>query len=58
MENELKEGFEINNNNMKELIERVAKIDSAQNNIQKLSTEIIGLQKILSDKKSRGLLEN
>ena len=34
--------------------EKMIKIDSAQKGIQELSTEVVSLQKILTDKKSRG----
>lgn len=37
------------------VIERLAKIDEAQKKIEGLSTSVVGLQEVLSDKKSRGI---
>lgn len=54
VENRLKDGFKISNDAVNTVIQRLVKIDEAQKNIEKLSTEVVSLQKILSDKKSRG----
>ncbi|WP_064580633.1 DNA recombination protein RmuC [Streptobacillus moniliformis] len=54
VENVLKDGFKISNEAVNTVINRLVKIDETQKNIEKLSTEVISLQKILSDKKSRG----
>lgn len=37
------------------VIERLAKIDEAQKKIEGLSSSVVGLQEVLSDKKSRGI---
>jgi DNA recombination protein RmuC len=50
----LNEGFEKTNKTFTNIVERLSKIDEAQKNIEKLSTEVVSLQDILSDKKSRG----
>lgn len=54
VEERLKEGFKESNETFNKLLERIAKIDEAQKNIEKLSNNVVELQKILSDKKSRG----
>ncbi len=54
VENKLKDGFKLSNEAVNTVIQRLVKIDEAQKNIEKLSTEVVSLQKILSDKKSRG----
>lgn len=54
VEKRLFDGFKNTKETFERVIERLAKIDEAQKNIEKLSNEIVGLQKILSDKKSRG----
>lgn len=54
VEMRLDEGFEKTNKTFTNIIERLTKIDEAQKNIDKLSTEVVSLQHILSDKKSRG----
>ncbi len=43
------------NDTLKDIIERISKIDEAQKQIDKLSSNIISLQDILTDKKSRGI---
>ncbi|PWE56004.1 DNA recombination protein RmuC [Metarhizobium album] len=40
--------------NLRRLQERLAVIDAAQNNIQSLAKDVVGLQAILSDKQTRG----
>ena len=50
----LDKGFEKANETFKGILERISKIDEAQKKIEQLSTNIISLQDILSDKKSRG----
>ncbi|HQM35720.1 MAG TPA: DNA recombination protein RmuC [Candidatus Marinimicrobia bacterium] len=51
----LSEGFKKTNETFTNVIERLAKIDEAQKNIESLSTNVVSLQEILSDKKSRGI---
>jgi len=51
----LNEGFKKTNETFTSVIERLAKIDEAQKNIESLSTNVVSLQEILSDKKSRGI---
>lgn len=50
----LNDGFEKTNKTFTNIVERLSKIDEAQKNIEKLSTEVVSLQDLLSDKKSRG----
>jgi len=50
----LGEGFEQTNKTFTNVVERLAKIDEAQKNIDKLSTEVVSLSDILSDKTARG----
>ena len=50
----LNEGFKKTNETFQGILERITKIDEAQKKIEQLSTNIISLQDILSDKKSRG----
>ncbi|MEC9484658.1 MAG: DNA recombination protein RmuC [Candidatus Izemoplasma sp.] len=50
----LSEGFEKTNKTFTNIVERLSKIDEAQKNIDKLSTEVVSLQNILTDKKTRG----
>ena len=40
--------------NLRRLQERLAVIDAAQNNIQSLAKDVVGLQAILSNKQTRG----
>ena len=54
VENRLTEGFKQTNQTFQNIVERLSKIDEAQKNIEKLSTEVVDLQNILTDKKSRG----
>ncbi len=51
----LNEGFKKTNETFNSVIERLAKIDEAQKTIENLSTDVVSLQEILSDKKSRGI---
>lgn len=48
------ENFEKTNKTFTSIVERLTKIDEAQKKIDNLSTDIISLQSILTDKKSRG----
>ena len=50
----LNEGFEKTNKTFTSIVERLTKIDEAQKNIDKLSTEVVSLQHLLTDKKARG----
>jgi DNA recombination protein RmuC len=50
----LSEGFEKTNKTFNNVIERLSKIDEAQKKIDSLSTNIVSLQDVLTDKKSRG----
>jgi len=54
VETRLKEGFEKTNETFSNILERLSKIDEAQKKIENLSTNIVSLQDILTDKKSRG----
>jgi DNA recombination protein RmuC len=54
VENRLTEGFEKTNKTFTNIVERLSKIDEAQKNIEKLSTEVVSLQDVLTDKKTRG----
>ena len=55
VEERLNEGFEKTKQTFTSILERLSKIDEAQKKIDGLSTEIISLQDILTDKKSRGI---
>lgn len=50
----LDEGFDKTNRTFTNIVERLTKIDEAQKNIDRLSTEVVSLQHLLSDKKTRG----
>ncbi len=50
----LNEGFDKTNKTFTNIVERLTKIDEAQKNIEKLSTDVVSLQNVLTDKKSRG----
>jgi len=54
VEERLGQGFDKTNKTFQDVIERLAKIDSAQKKIETLSTEVVQLNSILTDKKSRG----
>ena len=49
------ENFEKTNKTFNNVLEKLAKIDEAQKKIDSLSTDIVSLQGILTDKKSRGI---
>ncbi len=49
------QNFEKTNKTFMNVIERLSKIDEAQKKIETLSTDIVGLQSILTDKKTRGI---
>lgn len=51
----LDEGFKKTNQTFQSVIERLAKIDEAQKKIDALSQNVVSLQDILTDKKSRGI---
>ena len=51
----LDENFEKTNKTFMNVIERLTKIDEAQKKIENLSTDIVSLQSILTDKKTRGI---
>ena len=51
----LEVNFEKTNKTFSNVLERLAKIDEAQKKIDGLSTEIVSLESILTDKKSRGI---
>ena len=51
----LDENFERTNKTFSSVLERLSKIDEAQKKIDTLSTDIISLQGILTDKKTRGI---
>lgn len=54
VEERLNEGFEKTNQTFASVLERLSKIDEAQKKIDGLTTNIVSLQDILTDKKSRG----
>ena len=47
--------FEKTNKTFNNILERLSKIDEAQKKIDSLSTEIVSLQSVLTDKKTRGI---
>ena len=49
------ENFEKTNKTFTSVLERLSKIDEAQKKIDSLSTDIVSLQGVLTDKKSRGI---
>lgn len=49
------QNFEKTNKTFNNILERLTKIDEAQKKIDSLSTEIVGLQSVLTDKKTRGI---
>ena len=51
----LDQNFEKTNKTFMNVIERLSKIDEAQRKIETLSTDIVSLQSILTDKKTRGI---
>jgi len=54
VEKRLADGFEKTNKTFTDVIERLAMIDEAQKKITELSTNVVSLQEVLSDKRSRG----
>ncbi|MBP9742094.1 MAG: DNA recombination protein RmuC [Burkholderiales bacterium] len=55
VESKLKEGFTQTNETFNNILIRLTKIDEAQKKIDELSGEIISLQNVLTDKKTRGI---
>lgn len=51
----LKEGFEKTNQTFVDITTRLTKIDEAQKKIESLSQNVVSLQDVLNDKKSRGI---
>ncbi len=51
----LGKGFDETNKTFTNVIERLSKIDEAQKKIEILSTEVVSLNELLSDKKTRGI---
>ena len=49
------QNFEKTNKTFNNVLERLTKIDEAQKKIDSLSNEIVGLQNVLTDKKTRGI---
>lgn len=47
-------GFEQTNKTFSDVVERLTRIDAAQKQIEKLSTDVVSLNEILTDKKNRG----
>ena len=54
VEKRLTEGFEKTNQTFSDVVKRLALIDDAQKKITELSTNVVSLQEILNDKRSRG----
>lgn len=54
VETRLGDGFKSTQETFVKVVERLAKIDEAQKNIEKLSGEVFSLNNILTDKKTRG----
>ena len=54
VEKRLAEGFEKTNETFSDIIKRLALIDVAQKKITELSTNVVSLQELLNDKRSRG----
>ncbi|HIT22332.1 MAG TPA: DNA recombination protein RmuC [Candidatus Scybalousia intestinigallinarum] len=51
----INENFDKTNRTFQNVLERLSRIDEAQKKIETLSTDIVSLQSILTDKKSRGI---
>ena len=51
----LDQNFEKTNKTFMNVVERLSKIDEAQKKIENLSTDIVSLQSVLTDKKTRGI---
>jgi len=54
VEKRLNKGFEDTSKTFNNVVERLAKIDEAQKKITELSSNVVSLQEVLSDKRSRG----
>ncbi|MBT8041863.1 MAG: DNA recombination protein RmuC [Pontiella sp.] len=54
VEERLEKGFEKTTSVFADVLKRLALIDQAQENIAKLSSNVVSLQEVLSDKRSRG----
>lgn len=54
VEKRLAEGFEKTNETFNDIIKRLALIDNAQKTITELSSDVVSLQEVLADKRSRG----
>jgi DNA recombination protein RmuC len=54
VEKRLSKGFEKTTETFTDVVKRLAKIDEAQKRITELSTSVVSLQEVLSDKRSRG----
>ena len=54
VEDRLELGFEKTNKTFNDVVERLAVIDKAQKDMQKLSSDVVSLNTILTDKKTRG----
>lgn len=54
VEKRLAEGFEKTNATFTDVVKRLALIDEAQKKITELSTNVVSLQEVLADKRSRG----
>ena len=54
VEERLEKGFEKTTSVFADVLKRLALIDKAQENIAKLSSDVVSLQEVLSDKRSRG----
>jgi DNA recombination protein RmuC len=55
VDQKLGEGFNQTNITFRDVVERLAKIDEAQKKIDALSTEVVSLNDLLTDKKTRGI---
>ena len=55
VQDNLNEGFKKTHQTFNNVIERLAKIDEAQKKIENLSSEVVSLQDVLMDKKTRGI---
>lgn len=55
VDQKLGEGFSQTNVTFRDVVERLVKIDEAQKKIDALSTEVISLNDLLTDKKTRGI---
>ena len=53
VDKKLEDGFKNTNKTFESIISRLAKIDEAQKNIDKLNTQVVSLQNVLTDNKTR-----